>query len=125
MAAARAANPPRARPQRAPSHSAHQPTIGPPRVVEPRKATDHSAMTRPRIRGAAANCRMLLPSEEKWMEAMPTATMATLIVGVIVWGKTHMKELEIDRDLQLQRMEHERKMKELEIEKLKVSRPEL
>jgi hypothetical protein len=51
--------------------------------------------------------------------------MATLIVGVIVWGKTHMKELEIDRDLQLQRMEHERKMKELEIEKLKVSRPEL
>jgi hypothetical protein len=51
--------------------------------------------------------------------------MATLIVGVIVWGKTHMKELEIDLDLQLQRMEHERKMKELEIEKLKVSRPEI
>ena len=47
--------------------------------------------------------------------------MSAIIVALVVWGKTRQKELQIDHDLQVQRMEHERKLVELEIEKLKVS----
>jgi hypothetical protein len=48
--------------------------------------------------------------------------MVAIIVTVVVWSKARMKEMEIDRDLRLQQMEHERRMKELEIEKMKVER---
>ncbi len=37
--------------------------IGPPIGVEPRKATDHSAMTRPRICGSEASCTVLEPCD--------------------------------------------------------------
>jgi len=42
---------PQCRPQRAPALLPNQPTMGPPMVVEPRKATDQKDMTRPRICG--------------------------------------------------------------------------
>ena len=48
--------------------------------------------------------------------------MVAIIVTVVVWSKARMKEMEVDRDLRLQQMEHERRMKELEIEKMKVER---
>ena len=40
-----------------------QPMRGPPMGVDPRKATDHSAMTRPRICGSVASCRVELPMD--------------------------------------------------------------
>src|SRR5512140_2227771 len=76
-AARTAARPPKARPQRAPASSANQPTIGPPKVVVPRKATVQSDMTRPRIFGELSSCRVLLPSEEKLIEKIPTTTRAS------------------------------------------------
>src|SRR5512142_1545724 len=75
-AAASAAKPPSASPHRAPAISANHPTMGPPKVVEPRNATDHSDITRPRIWGELSSCSRLLPSEEKLIEAAPTATSA-------------------------------------------------
>src|SRR5450830_954837 len=76
-AAIRAARPPNAKPQRAPTTSANQPTMGPPMVVEPRKAIDQNDMTRPRICGELTNCKVLLPSEEKLIEQTPTNTRAS------------------------------------------------
>src|ERR1700690_3638022 len=71
-----AARPPNAKPQRAPATSANQPTIGPPMVVEPRKAIDQNDITRPRICGELSSCNMLLPIEEKLIELIPTKTKA-------------------------------------------------
>lgn len=48
--------------------------------------------------------------------------LAAIIVGFTVWGRTRQRELQIQHDLRLQQMEHERKMKELEIEKIKASK---
>jgi hypothetical protein len=45
--------------------------------------------------------------------------LAAIIVMVAVWGKTRQKEIQTEHDLEVQRMEHERRMKELEIEKIK------
>src|ERR1017187_10773482 len=58
-----AAAPPTTRDQRAPVSWATQPTIGPPIGVEPSQASAHRAMTRPRIVGLAASCRVVLASE--------------------------------------------------------------
>jgi hypothetical protein len=44
---------PTPRPARAPNAAITQPTIGPPIGVDPWKATNHSAITRPRIAGSA------------------------------------------------------------------------
>lgn len=44
-------------------------------------------------------------------------TMALLIVVAVVWGKARQKEIE--HDLEVRRMEHERQMKELEIQRIK------
>ena len=74
--AIRAAIPPNARPQRAPATSANQPTIGPPMVVDPRNAIDQNDITRPRICGELSSCIMLLPSDEKLIELIPTNTKA-------------------------------------------------
>lgn len=76
--AIKAARPPNARPQRAPATSANQPTMGPPMVVEPRKAIVQKDMTRPRICGALVSCKVLLPSEEKLIEQIPTKTRTSL-----------------------------------------------
>ena len=70
-----AAAPPTANPQRAPATSANQPTIGAPIVVEPRKAIDQKAITRPRICGELSNCKRLFPRDEKLIEKIPTSTM--------------------------------------------------
>ena len=51
------------RDQRAPTAWPTQPTIGPPMGVEPSQASAHSAITRPRISGLAASCRVVLASE--------------------------------------------------------------
>ena len=48
------------------------PTSGPPIGVEPRKATDHSDMTRPRMDGSDSSCRVELPRERNVTEQAPT-----------------------------------------------------
>src|SRR3954471_13555554 len=65
------------RPARAPQVALTKPAIGPPIGVEPRKATAHSAMTRPRISGADASCSVLLPLARKLTLAAPTNAIAT------------------------------------------------
>ena len=44
-------------------------------VVVPRNATDQNDITRPRIWGELSSCRMLLPSDEKLIELIPTSTI--------------------------------------------------
>ena len=51
------------RAQRAPMAWPAQPMMGPPIGVEPSQASAHSAITRPRISGRAASCRVVLASE--------------------------------------------------------------
>lgn len=46
-------------------------------------------------------------------------TMALLITVAAIWGKTRQKEIQSQHDLELRRMEHERQMMELEIQKTK------
>ena len=46
-------------------------------LVEPRKATDQKDITRPLICGELTNCKVLLPSEEKLIEQIPTSTKAS------------------------------------------------
>ena len=53
------------------------PTIGPPIGVDPITATVHSAMTRPRIRGSAASCSVLLPLDMQPTLVAPTNSSAT------------------------------------------------
>jgi uncharacterized protein DUF1707 len=57
--------PPMTRAQRGPMSWPTQPTMGPPIGVEPSQASAHSAITRPRIWGLAASCRVVLASELK------------------------------------------------------------
>ena len=68
---------PRPSPARAPATAITQPTIGPPIGVEPWKATNHSAITRPRIDGAADSCSVELAVAMKEMLAAPTNPSAT------------------------------------------------
>ena len=68
---------PSPRPARAPATAITQPTIGPPIGVEPWKATNQSAITRPRIDGSAPSCRVELPVDMKEMLAAPTNPSAT------------------------------------------------
>ena len=53
---------------------------------------------------------------------IPFAGMLTAIVIVwaVVWHKAHEKELQFHQDLRLKEMEHQRRMKELELEVEKV-----
>ena len=53
---------------------------------------------------------------------IPFAGMLTAIVVVwaVVWYKAHEKELQFHQDLRLKEMEHQRRMKELELEVEKV-----
>ena len=44
--------------------------MGPPMGVEPSQASAHSAITRPRMVGLAASCRVVLASELKVMLGM-------------------------------------------------------
>ena len=48
--------------------------------------------------------------------------MVAIVVSMGLWSKTRQKELEIQHDLQLRRMEHERQLKQLEIDKLKAGK---
>ena len=80
-AATRHAPAPSTRPQRAPKYSLTAPAIGPPIGVEPMNATAHSAITRPRICGAAASCSELLPFDRNDTLAAPTASIATSSSG--------------------------------------------
>ena len=38
------------------------------------------------------------------------------IVGIVFWFKAHEKDLQFHQDMRIREMEHQRKMKELEIE---------
>ena len=62
---------------RAPATWAIQPTKGPPTGVDPMNATAHSAMTRPRIEGAAPSCKVAFPVDMKQIAAKPVTAMAT------------------------------------------------
>ena len=42
--------------------------------------------------------------------------MPIVIVGIVFWFKAHEKDLQFHQDLRIREMEHQRKMKELEIE---------
>jgi len=64
-------------PARPPKVSLTQPATGPPIGVEPRNATLHSAITRPRIDGSAASWSVLLPLARKPMDSAPTSAIAT------------------------------------------------
>jgi hypothetical protein len=46
-------------------------------AVEPRKATAHNAMARPRINGEAVNCNVLFPVDWKALLTPPTTAIAT------------------------------------------------
>ena len=46
--------------------------------------------------------------------------MPVLIVGIVFWYKARDRELQAHQELQIRQMEHERKMKEMEIEKAKI-----
>ncbi len=80
-AASRHALAPMTKPQRAPKYSLTAPAIGPPIGVDPRNATAHNAITRPRICGAAASCSELLPFDRNDTLAAPTASIATISSG--------------------------------------------
>jgi hypothetical protein len=51
--------------------------------------------------------------------------MVVAIVGIVFWHKAREKELQFHQDLRLKELEHQRRMKEieLEIEKLKAAQP--
>jgi hypothetical protein len=42
--------------------------------------------------------------------------LPVFIVGIVFWFKAHEKDLQYHQDLRIREMEHQRKMKELEIE---------
>jgi hypothetical protein len=42
--------------------------------------------------------------------------MVVFIVGIVFWFKAREKELQYHQDLRIREMEHQRKMKELELE---------
>ena len=65
-----------ASPTRAFDCSMTQPMAGPPIGVEPRKATAHKAMTRPRIEGSDPSCRVELPVARNETLPQPTSAMA-------------------------------------------------
>ena len=46
--------------------------------------------------------------------------MVIIIVAIVVFGKTREKELQAHQALRTQEMEHERKLREIELEKAKV-----
>lgn len=46
--------------------------------------------------------------------------MIVLIVAITFWNKTRTKELDIHREMRLREMEHERGLKDLEIQKAKI-----
>jgi hypothetical protein len=50
--------------------------------------------------------------------------MIVTIVAIVFWNKTRAKELDLHREMRLREMEHERNLKqmELDIEKLKTTR---
>ena len=46
--------------------------------------------------------------------------MIAIIIAIVFWHKTRVKELEAHREMRLREMEHERGMKELEIQKARI-----
>ena len=46
--------------------------------------------------------------------------MPVLIVGIVFWYKARDRELQAHQEMQVRQMEHERRMKEIEIEKAKI-----
>jgi len=46
--------------------------------------------------------------------------MPVLIVGIVFWYKAREKELQYHQEMRLREMEHQRKMKEMEVEQAKL-----
>ena len=67
---------PAASPARGPASAIRAPMAGPPIGVEPWKATNHSAITRPRIVGSAPSCSVELPVDMNAIEQAPTSAIS-------------------------------------------------
>jgi len=80
-AAIPAAAAPASRPLRGPATSASQPTAGAPIGVEPRKTTEYSAITRPRIAGSTASWSEELTPAAKVTLAAPSGSSASTCSG--------------------------------------------
>ncbi len=50
------------------------------------------------------------------LREMVPAVVVVAIVGVFYWHKTREKELQVHQDMRIREMDHQRKMKELEVE---------
>ena len=66
---------------------------------------------------------------EHWLQpthlvALVTILLPVLIVGIVFWFKAHEKDLPFHQDMRIREMEHQRKMKELEIELEKAKAPQ-
>jgi hypothetical protein len=46
--------------------------------------------------------------------------MVVALVGIVFWFKGRERELQVHQEMQVRQMEHERRMKELELERSKV-----
>ena len=58
---------------------------------------------------------------EHWLQpthlvALVTILLPVLIVGIVFWFKAHEKDLPFHQDMRIREMEHQRNMKQLEIE---------
>jgi hypothetical protein len=62
---------------------------------------------------------MDLPINPFWIPIVGTIAgtlMVVAIVGIVYWFKAREKELQFHQDMRIREMEHQRKMKELEVE---------
>jgi len=78
-----AAAPPTSNPARGPAVSAIQPTSGAPTGVEPRKTTEYSAITRPRIAGSTASCSVEFTPAAKVTVTIPSGISAAICSGSV------------------------------------------
>jgi len=46
--------------------------------------------------------------------------MVVAIVGIVFWFKGRERELQVHQEMQIRQMEHDRRMKELELERAKI-----
>ena len=42
--------------------------------------------------------------------------MIVAIVGIVIWGRTRERELQVHQELRIREMEHQKRMKEIELE---------
>ncbi|MGH9404883.1 MAG: hypothetical protein ACRD3D_03485 [Terriglobia bacterium] len=60
---------------------------------------------------------------ELWVPIIGTiagCAMVAIIIAIIFWHRTRVKELEAHREMRIREMEHERSLKEIELQKVKL-----